>query len=142
MTMPSYCAISCPCLASLPAHGPNALGFMVVALSATLASLTLVVTSVGAGIVSMALHTPQQGAITLAVIQIHVQQPVRLTHTLSHLFTWARHVCVCAGSHIPIGTAKAAMHPHPLHTPLSFQSKPHALNNNKVQEMSIRGERM
>jgi len=45
---------------------------MVVALSATLASSTLVVTSAGAGTMFMALHTPQQGVIMLAVIQIHV----------------------------------------------------------------------
>src|SRR6266850_4727679 len=88
---PSYGAISHPCSASPPAQGPNALGFVVVALSDTLASSTLAVTLAGAGTVSMALHTPQQGAITLVVIRIHVQQPVRLTCTLSHLFTWARY---------------------------------------------------
>src|SRR6266850_2053142 len=87
---------------TLPAaQGPNALGFMVMALSATLASSMLAVTLAGAGTVSMALHTPQQGAITLVVIQIYMQQPVRLTCTLSHLFSWARHVCICAGSHVP-----------------------------------------
>src|SRR6266850_4625366 len=55
---PSRGALSCPCSASPPARGPNASGFVVVALSATLASSTLVITSAGAGTAFTALHTP------------------------------------------------------------------------------------
>jgi len=60
------------------------------------------------------------------------------SHSLSP-FHMGKACLRCAGSRVPTGTAKAAMHPHLLHPPLSFRSKPHAPNNDEVIEGRQRG---
>jgi len=64
--------------------------------------------------------------------------PVRLAHTLSRPFAWARRVCVCAGSRVPTRQQKQPRISSSASSTL-IPIKPHAPNNDEVIEGRRRG---